>query len=221
MSLKRTSSTQWAFLATLCLFVGLGLTACGGKKSMEGAGQDDQVGTVNDGVTHLAGEEDGIAQADFDAAERARRLANLPKGSTKSGPGKKTEIVVKAGDTLWKIAEHKDVYGSGWLYPLIYKANKGLIKDPNKLDAGIKLVIPRNVGPVQEEMAKEEAMTGQILDTSPLPGTVPTPTENKFVAKPMKKSGHSVLWLLLLVLTAALGILWSRMKKKPAPTAAA
>jgi len=33
-------------------------------------------------------------------------LANLPKGSTKSGR-QKNEIVVKAGDTLWKIAERK------------------------------------------------------------------------------------------------------------------
>jgi hypothetical protein len=219
--MKHHSLTEWTLVASLCLMLGLGVTACGGKQSMEAAGQDDQVGAVNDKVTRLAGEEDGIAQADFDKAERDRRLAHLPRGSTKSGPGKKNGVVVKAGDTLWKIAERKDVYGSGWLYPLIYKANQSLIKDPNKLEAGVKLSIPRDVSAVQEEMAKEDAMTGQVLDTSPLPGTKPTPTVNAYVAKPMKKSGHSALWFLLLVLTAALGLLWARMKKRPAEGAAA
>lgn len=47
---------------------------------------------------------------------------------------------VKKGDTLGKIAAH--FYGDAKLYPLIYEANKNLIKDPNLIQVGWKLKIP-------------------------------------------------------------------------------
>lgn len=215
----------WKQALTLVLVAGLGLilNACGGKKSMEGAGDEEQVGKVEDNTTKLQGEEEGVAQASFDETEKARRLAALPKGSTKSGPGKLNSVTIKPGDTLWKIAERKDVYGSGWLYPLIYNANKALIKDPNKLEAGIKLKIPRNVSDVQEEIAKEDAMSGVILENGPKPGAQPTAVAATKAVK-VKSSGagsHWLLWLLL-ILIGALIFFWRRMKKQEAqPTAQA
>jgi nucleoid-associated protein YgaU len=126
---------------------------------MEGAGDEDQTGKIEtnagDTPTRLQGEDEGVAQASFDEAEKARRLANLPQGNTKSGHGKLRTVTTKAGDTLWKLAERKDIYGSGWLYPLILKANQDVIKDPNHLEIGLKLKIPRDVPAVQEEIAKE------------------------------------------------------------------
>jgi hypothetical protein len=209
----------------LGLALGFGVSACGGKKSMEGAGEEEQTGTVNSGdqVTQLAGEEDGVAQANFDEAEKARRLAALPKGSTASGPGKKKAITVASGDTLWKIAERKDVYGSGWLYPLIYKANKDLIKDPNQLEAGLKLVIPRNVSTVEEEVAKEQAMTGQILDTSPLPGTQVKEAKAAPVKPKKARSGKGWRWVLFALVIAVGVFQWQRrrMKKQAAEEGAA
>lgn len=47
---------------------------------------------------------------------------------------------VKPGDSLWKIA--KAQLGSGIKWGAIYKANKGIIKNPNKIYAGQVLVIP-------------------------------------------------------------------------------
>ena len=47
---------------------------------------------------------------------------------------------VKPGDTLWKIAEQ--YYGDGSLYTQIFEANKDKMSDPDKLKAGIELVIP-------------------------------------------------------------------------------
>ena len=51
-----------------------------------------------------------------------------------------TTYVVKKGDSLWKIAE--EVYGDGTKGKFIADANKDVIKDPDKLTAGMKLTIP-------------------------------------------------------------------------------
>ena len=47
---------------------------------------------------------------------------------------------VKSGDTLWAIA--KTYYGNGAQYPKIYNANTNIIKNPNLIYPGQKLVIP-------------------------------------------------------------------------------
>jgi nucleoid-associated protein YgaU len=47
--------------------------------------------------------------------------------------------VVK-GDTLWKIAASQ--YGNGAKYPLIFEANKPMLKDPDKIYPGQNLRIP-------------------------------------------------------------------------------
>lgn len=48
--------------------------------------------------------------------------------------------VVKKGDTLWKISQSQ--LGDGKRWNNIYRLNKKKIKDPNRLKAGIKIVIP-------------------------------------------------------------------------------
>ena len=59
------------------------------------------------------------------------------KNTTKTTSKKYT---VKRGDTLWAIS--KKYYGNGSLYTKIVKANKSLIKNPNKIQIGWKLTIP-------------------------------------------------------------------------------
>ena len=48
---------------------------------------------------------------------------------------------VQKGDTLWGLA--KKFYGNGRKYTKIYNANKGTIKNPNKIMVGWKLKIPK------------------------------------------------------------------------------
>lgn len=50
------------------------------------------------------------------------------------------EYTIKKGDTLWKIAERELGKGHRWKY--IYDLNKDVIKNPNKLKAGRKILIP-------------------------------------------------------------------------------
>jgi len=47
---------------------------------------------------------------------------------------------VQRGDTLWKIAQH--YYRNGALWPKIYNANRSIIKNPNRIQVGWRLVIP-------------------------------------------------------------------------------
>lgn len=50
------------------------------------------------------------------------------------------DYTVKKGDTLWKIAEKE--YGGGYRWKYLYEFNKKIIKNPNKLTVGQKILIP-------------------------------------------------------------------------------
>lgn len=50
------------------------------------------------------------------------------------------EYIIQKGDTLWKIAQKE--LGSGYRWKYLYELNKERIKNPNKLKAGVKLIIP-------------------------------------------------------------------------------
>jgi LysM repeat protein len=63
-----------------------------------------------------------------------------PAADTRTLPA---AYVVRKGDTLWWIAKYKDVYNDPYLWPVIYDANKSVIKDPDKIKPGMKLQIPR------------------------------------------------------------------------------
>ena len=50
------------------------------------------------------------------------------------------EYVIQKDDSLWKIAEREYRDGNQWRH--IYEVNKDVIKNPNKLKAGTKIIIP-------------------------------------------------------------------------------
>ncbi|MBU1998211.1 MAG: OmpA family protein [Candidatus Omnitrophota bacterium] len=51
------------------------------------------------------------------------------------------EYIIQKGDTLWKIAQTQ--LGSGHRWKYLYEINKDSIKNPNKLKAGQRIVIPQ------------------------------------------------------------------------------
>ncbi|MBN1898616.1 MAG: DUF4398 domain-containing protein [Spirochaetes bacterium] len=72
-------------------------------------------------------------------------------------------------DCLWRIAEYKFIYGNPWKWPVIYKANKEQIKDPDLIYPGQIFDIPEldaNGKPilVEESMKKEESVEEETTE---------------------------------------------------------
>jgi len=51
------------------------------------------------------------------------------------------EVVVKSGDSLWKIA--LSTYGDGFAWTKIWSENKQIITDPNQIEVGMRLILPK------------------------------------------------------------------------------
>jgi nucleoid-associated protein YgaU len=66
-----------------------------------------------------------------------------------------TVYVVNKGDTLWTIAERKDIYGHPHTWPLIYKYNLVWLRDPDELEPGQILIL--KTYPTDEEL--EDALS--------------------------------------------------------------
>ncbi len=55
-----------------------------------------------------------------------------------------TAHTVAKGECLWWIAEYKQIYNDPFMWPLIYKANRDMIKNPDLIYAGQTFDIPRD-----------------------------------------------------------------------------
>ena len=58
--------------------------------------------------------------------------------------GLPTSWKVYRGESLWRIASYPEVYEQGSKWPLIYRANKDQIKDPNLIYPNQIFSIPRD-----------------------------------------------------------------------------
>jgi len=73
---------------------------------------------------------------------------------------KKLEIkehVVQFGECLWKICQEAQVYNNPLIWPIIYKANRSQIRDPDLIYPGQRFIIPRELEEDQIEGASLEA----------------------------------------------------------------
>ena len=80
------------------------------------------------------------------AEEKVEEKAGKPAEAKSStvmppDPTNSSVYVVKSGDTLGGISQKN--YGNAGYSNIIYKANSDILKDPNKLRPGMKLIIPK------------------------------------------------------------------------------
>lgn len=87
----------------------------------------------------------------FTIIEKENKPAKKKTTSTeKVNPKANSTYVVKSGDSLWAIA--KKLYGDGAKANILYHANKKLIKNPNLIKPGQKLIVPN-----EGELSKYDA----------------------------------------------------------------
>ena len=65
---------------------------------------------------------------------------------------------VKKGECLWWIAEYQQVYNDPFMWPLIYKANRDQIKNPDRIFPNQTFVIPRQF--TKSELIKARKQAG-------------------------------------------------------------
>jgi nucleoid-associated protein YgaU len=96
-------------------------------------------------------------QAKREQAEQQRKAQAVKKTQEPPKPRLVAKIEVTAGENLASIAAKSEVFADALLWPLIYKANRDQIKDPQKIFAGQVLVIPRDKTPEEKQAARKEA----------------------------------------------------------------
>ncbi|MBA3647428.1 MAG: LysM peptidoglycan-binding domain-containing protein [Chitinophagales bacterium] len=80
-------------------------------------------------------------KGDEKPVEQPKVTANTPNVSAAPQAATvKREYVIKSGDTLSKIA--KEYYGQADDWKKIFEANKDVIKNPDKIFPGQKIIIP-------------------------------------------------------------------------------
>jgi LysM repeat protein len=72
----------------------------------------------------------------------------------KSAPG---TITIEKGQTLWSIARSGNGFGKACNWPLLYKANKTDVQDPDLIYPGQVLNVPKNVTAVESDNACKAA----------------------------------------------------------------
>ena len=68
------------------------------------------------------------------------------------------KIVVKVGENLATIAARDEVFSDALLWPLIYKANRDQIKNPEEIFVGQVFIVPRDKSKAEADAARHEAL---------------------------------------------------------------
>jgi nucleoid-associated protein YgaU len=91
-----------------------------------------------------------------------QKLADL-KVSDSNSYKPSSNYRVRSGENLFAIAAKRKVYGDALLWPLIYKANRDQIKDPQQIYPGQVLTIPRGISDEEKEEARTTARESKIF----------------------------------------------------------
>ena len=96
--------------------------------------------------------------------EKGLSEIEIPDSNAKYKPS--ASYRVRSGENLFAIAARRKVYNDSLLWPLIYKANRDQIKDPQQIYPGQILTIPREVSDEEKEEARAIARESKIFSQS-------------------------------------------------------
>ena len=117
-----------------------------------------------DEEARLKAEEEVRLKAEAKAAEEAAKAEEETRAKAKE-EAKAAEALERAshevvkGESLWKIAKHKDVYENPFMWPIIYKANHDKINDPDLIYPKQVFSIPRDFSSANKDKAVHHART--------------------------------------------------------------
>ena len=80
-----------------------------------------------------------------------------------------SSVTIASGDSLWSIAGESQVYGDSMLWPIIYKANRDEISDPDLIQPDQVLKYPSDPSDAQKDEAlrESEATAPYVPHTEP------------------------------------------------------
>lgn len=103
-----------------------------------------EAGSVIESAVAQRVEPQGVA-----VSESAPSQTKTAREVAVSQPGEEYHIV-KKGECLWWIAEYEDIYSDPFMWPIIYDANKEIIKDPDLIYPDQAFRIPRSGYTIEE-----------------------------------------------------------------------
>ena len=101
----------------------------------------------------------GVTTTATQVAAKKEKKAKIHKALENGG------YVVQKGDTLWDISGREDNYKDSFVWPLIFKSNKGVIQDPDLIFPDQKLVIEKD--PTKAELEKANKQAHETLKWHP------------------------------------------------------
>src|SRR3990170_2804064 len=146
------------------------MVSCAKKKPPEPVVQkpvvsaEDEARKRTEEEARLKAEEEARKKAEAKAAEEVAKAEEETRAKAKE-EAKAAEALEKAshevvkGESLWKIAKHKDVYENPFMWPLIYKANHDKINDPDLIYPKQVFSIPRDFSSANKDKAVHHART--------------------------------------------------------------
>ena len=127
------------------------MVSCAKKKPSEPIVQKPVVSAEDEARKRT--EEEARLKAEEEARAKAKEEAKAAEALEKA-----SHEVVK-GESLWKIAKHKDVYENPFMWPIIYKANHDKINDPDLIYPKQVFSIPRDFSSANKDKAVHHART--------------------------------------------------------------
>ncbi len=68
------------------------------------------------------------------------------------------KYVVKKGDTLWDISSMNKIYTDNFQWPLLFKANRDQIEDPDLIEVDQELIVKKDWSKSEVNDARQKAM---------------------------------------------------------------